>query len=294
VIAKIGEEELQRAEIIINVRRPPIGVHLTVKPVRAKTGENVDFSADQEVRIEGTEFRFDFGDGEVSGWSTATTAKHAYAREKEYIASVKARLGDMAADSNFVIIQVMADDKQVMADYKVVIYAKAQRTRGGYEIFREGDEIVFGAVLAPEAHGASFKFDFGDNSPTDWALKPEVEHEYTSPGKYISHVTASIRGTTLRSGKLVINVEARRPSLLPLLLLLAPAAGYFLSRKIADIIKPKPSLQLKPGGDPGIQRVSSGTSLLSYSEIRLRSVLEPDRDRINIEVSLAVGEEVET
>jgi len=132
VIARIGEEESQSGEIISVRRRPPIEVYLTVKPVRAKTGENVHFSADQKVRIEGTEFRFDFGDGEVSGWSTATTAKHAYAREKEYIASVKARLGDMAADSNPVIIQVMADDKQVVADYEVVIYAKVQRTRGGH------------------------------------------------------------------------------------------------------------------------------------------------------------------
>jgi PKD repeat protein len=297
VIARIGEEELQSGEIIINVRRrPPIEVYLRASTVKPRIGENVHFSTVQEARTEGTEFRFDFGDGKISGWSTATTENHAYDREGEYIASVKARLGDEVADSNSVKIQVKED-------YKVAVYTKAQRARGGDEIiyrqgdetvFRQGDEIVFGAVLTPEAHGALFKFDFGDNSSTDWALKSEVKHKYTSPGEYISHVTARIGEETFQSGEIVINVKDRKLSIFLLLLLLIAAVCYLLSRKIVEFFRHKPSLQFKPGGDPGIQRVDSDTSLQLYPEIRLRSVLEPDKDRVEIEVSLAVGEEVET
>jgi PKD repeat protein len=294
VIARIGERTLESGRIAINVERMPIALFLRAEPVKTKTDQTVIFRAIREVDVEGIEYNFDFGDGEVRDWSSEAIAKHAYGKEGEYSAYVKARLGDTVTDSSPVTIQVMMD-------YEVAIYARSQRAREGDKtVFRKGDEIVFGAILTPEAYGASFRFDFGDSSPTDWTIESEVKHKYTLPGEYTPHVIARIGDRMLQSGRIDINVRksniifsiVKHPmfGIILILLLLLAIGLYLLSR----ILGHKPSLQFKPQRDPGIQRVDSDTSIQSYPEIRLRSVLEPDKDRVEIEVSSNTGEEVDS
>lgn len=293
VIARIGERMLESKRIAINVERMPIALFIRAEPVKPKTGQVVIFRAIREVDMEGIEYNFDFGDGEVRDWSSETIARHAYDKVGEYSAYVKARSGDIAIDSSPVTIQVMMD-------YEVTIYAKSQRAREGDEIiFKEGDEtvfrqyddIVFGAVLTPEAYGASFRFVFGDNSSTDWTVKSEVNHKYTSPGEYTPYVIARIAEREFQSGRIAINIVGgpniivsivKHPMFgIILILLLMLAIGLYL---LSRILGRKPNLQFKPQRDPGIQQVESDIPIQSYPEIRLRSVLEPDRDRIEIEV----------
>jgi hypothetical protein len=101
---RIEETFLQSDEIAIYVEVPDFDVFIEADPNRTKLGQRIFFRTTIEPSIDGIEYQFFFGDGEVRDWSVETQTEHVYSRRDTYQAYVEARFGEKRSTSNPIII----------------------------------------------------------------------------------------------------------------------------------------------------------------------------------------------
>jgi len=79
--------------------KPPfVIVTVTVGPVTGKTYEDLSFSMSGETNIGGSlEYRFDWGDGSYSNWSSSPSASHSWSSPSNYMVKAQARVSVMTS-----------------------------------------------------------------------------------------------------------------------------------------------------------------------------------------------------
>jgi len=144
------------------------------------------------------QYRFDWGDGSFSTWSTATSVSHAWSAEGAYDVRAQARCREHPT--------VDSDWSPVTA---VTITAAAGETVSTPDApdgpaTAETDEAIgyyTGGAVSSDGHSVEYRFDLGDGRVTPWLyLSTSIGHTYTAAGTYDVKAQARCRShTTIES-----------------------------------------------------------------------------------------------
>lgn len=136
-VARIGEGIVARSNTVI---LEVLGVYvkhtvsLEVDENRVEQGHEVRFTAFLAPDIEGAEYRFEFGDGEMRNWADEAVAEHIYSQSGTYHAHVIARRDhEILSESNAVVVEIGAPSP----DRVIVPNVVGRDTAQASEIFRE-------------------------------------------------------------------------------------------------------------------------------------------------------------
>jgi PKD repeat protein len=183
------------------VHRIQVDLWLAADQQSLQAGGDVRFTSGSRPELSGVNYRFIFGDGAESEWSTAPEAVHRYAQPGVYKAQVLARRSG-------VDIGVASMDITV----REIVYAVSLQAPGIG--LRAGDSVTLAGRLEPTASNAEYLFQFGDGEESGWTRETAVGHIYRTAGAYSATVTARIAGWG----------SARSP---PVKITVAGAAGWF-------------------------------------------------------------------
>ncbi len=188
---------------ILEVLSPPVRYRIEVRAnmAIAEEGRGVRFNAILTPEVPGAEYRFLFGDGIESNWSTSLRIEHAYESRGLYRVIVMAREDrEIIAESSPLEIEV--NPRMV---YRVILEANKENPYPGERVRFVGD-------LQPGRDGVEYRFDFGDGRRTRWMVFNESDHEYESAGSYRILVEARAEREILGSSRpLLIEVKERPP-----------------------------------------------------------------------------------
>lgn len=150
---------------------------LGASPDSVRSAEPVRFAAQLTGNCPNIQYRFVFGDGASSGWQSRAETQHIYTRAGNYFAYVdlsdgKSRIGGSPRTR----IQVKASEK-------LSVWISATPLTA-----RSGKPVIFTAKTLPASSGARYQFNFGDGQRTSWVTDPQVQHVYSSAGRYRAQV----------------------------------------------------------------------------------------------------------
>lgn len=146
----------------------------------------VTFSAEVSGNCSNIQYRFVFGDGSPTVWSSSAQAEHRYARAGNYfpyvdISDGKSRIGG----SQRLRLQVTSgtdnDPRNKVSVSLAVDPLPAQ----------PGKPVTFTAKASPARAGARYEFNFGDGDRTSWQTDPQSTHTYKTLGVYRPYVQVS-------------------------------------------------------------------------------------------------------
>jgi hypothetical protein len=175
---------------------PPSG------PANGSTGQNLVYTATGAVSSFSlsVQYRFDWGDGNTSPWSTGTktqiTGSHAWTNAGTYDVKVQARSTRTPAIesvwSEALGVTIEAPPETISINNR--ISGPANLAAGVAAEF----EFV-GWVESSEGHATEWRFNWGDGSYGDWTTVKKDSHAWATPGNYdiglqgrcIEHPTAT-------------------------------------------------------------------------------------------------------
>jgi len=173
---------------------PPIpDVKLGISSRSVEVNRPVTFSAQLSRRYPGILYRFYFGDGSDSGWQNGSSATHSYRAANSYKAYV-----DIGVPSVGPIKQAGGSQREPI---EVIEPRSVQATvtlSANPRSAQENQPVTFVARAIPETGKARYRFDFGDQSSTDWQSGARASHQYKSAGKYSARVEVLV---TVPNGK---------------------------------------------------------------------------------------------
>ncbi|UCE38003.1 MAG: VCBS repeat-containing protein [Thermoplasmata archaeon] len=176
--------------------------NLSADPSSTDKGGSVSFDAENSTDdTQVTEYFFDFGDGEASGWITETKIDHIYYNGGDYTASLTVRDEDEGESINTeeLTIEVYAKPKAVLTANITEIY--------------KGESITFNGSQSTDEGGTveEFNFDFGDGESSGWITQSSVSHQYNSAGQFsASLVVRDNHGNTSDNPEIVtIDINAK-------------------------------------------------------------------------------------
>ena len=142
---------------------------------------NASLSTDPDGDV--LEYRFDWGDGEVTQWSNDPVATHLYLTVGDQTVTVEVRdpLGHIASASR---------DIEHEWVNKVPVPVLALEV----DKVQVGQTVTVNASLSTDPDNGdtlAFRFDWGDGDSTGWSPTPVATHVYDEPGEYI--ITLTVR-----------------------------------------------------------------------------------------------------
>ena len=172
---------------------PPLpGVKLAVSPTSVEVNQPVSFSAQLSRPYQNLKYRFVFGDGSDTGWQDDSRASHTYRTANTFRAYVDIGVFSngsvkQAGGSERGAVRVTEPPRQVNATVKL----SASPTS-----IESGKSVRFTARVSPQSSTVRYRFDFGDNSGTDWQANSSATHRYTAAGRYSARVELRIADRT--------------------------------------------------------------------------------------------------
>ncbi len=170
--------------ITINVSTQPHDVTTPDTPSGPSSGDvntSYSFSTGGATCSEGhsVEYRFDWGDGNVSGWSTSTSASYAWASAGTYTVTARARC---ASDTTIRSSWYTGISVVVTASHTVT----SPNTPSGPSSGDLNTSYSFstGGATCSEGHGVEYRFDWGDGTTSVWSTSTSASHSWTSAGTY--------------------------------------------------------------------------------------------------------------
>jgi PKD repeat protein len=191
-------------------------VNVTVTDVPPSAGAMADRKAmeDETIQFTGTgndtptdrpklQYRWDFGDGNATGYAVSASASHAYSQKGNYTATLSVRDQYSAVTTAAVNITVLnpAPACEIMAEF-------LDRT------FVEDRSVVFdgtGSDNPSDMATLVFRWDFGDGNMTDWSPATPASHTYTTAGAF--NVTMTVRDDDGDTG--TVSARVRINNILP-------------------------------------------------------------------------------
>lgn len=172
-------------------------LRLQVQPIQVEEKELVTLTAVLNPPSPEAEYKFDFGDGKVSGWMTGSS-RHQYRLPGQYTATVYARPGnDEMLESNKVLVKV------VPRSYE--LHIRADRTRA-----KTGDVLRFSGRLLPETPGVRYRFFLGDGQKSPLLDQPGVRHRFEREGQFLVFCEAYVGNRTVKSNRIQISVQREK------------------------------------------------------------------------------------
>jgi hypothetical protein len=139
------------------------------------------------------EYRFDFGDGEVTTWSSNTEASHVYENPGTYAVRSQSRApGVESAWSEPRLVEVTADPVYVYTP-ETPVGSTVLDLFYSYSFEIPGDPITDGSV--------EYRFNFGDGSVSDWSTSANSAHYYVTSGQYVIRVQSRVVGDDTKKSK---------------------------------------------------------------------------------------------
>jgi hypothetical protein len=189
------------AETFLSGPAAPAG---TVSPVRdtfyAYTASGAATSLAHPI-----EYRFDWGDGELSGWSTTTSQQHSWEEVGTALIRVQARCRNHPT-----LVSAWSAPLTVTVIQEVVSQPALAGPASG-----NVDETYSYAVSGASSNGGhplEYQFDWGDGTTSDWSDVTTASHIWRLPGSYAVRVTARCRThpstTSLPSSAIVVAIRA--------------------------------------------------------------------------------------
>ena len=173
-------EEISSAEILINNRKPTPSLMVNKLDIYVFDEVLFDASGSSDLDGDGLEYYFDFGDKTNSGWRTEPMVKHVYTEgPKEY--SIELRVKDSDSEIETLIYSIKVNNR--------VPHANAGPDQDVYV-----NEIVYldgSGSYDPDGSDLSFKWDFGDETTSDWRNYAPTTHSYKHAGDYVVTLTVS-------------------------------------------------------------------------------------------------------
>jgi hypothetical protein len=151
------------------------------------TGGSVD-SQGYEI-----EYRFDFGDGEVTLWNSVPEATHVYQSPGIYAVRSQGRApGVESSWSEPRLVEVTSEPVYVYTP-KTPVGSTELDLMYSYAFEIPGNPVTDGTV--------EYRFNFGDGTITDWTTSGNSSHYYVSSGKYIIRAQARVAGDDTKKSK---------------------------------------------------------------------------------------------
>ncbi len=244
--------------------------------------ESIRFTGEIQPGLEGILYQFDFGDGIRSEWQNDPVASHTYASPGTYNVSLFAKIGEEFFQSDSVDITVET------VHIRAYLEAEPSQT--------EPDRtVIFKARLEPNIEKVEYRFIFGDGGVRDWSSEAVAEHIYSKPGNYHAYVVSRIdQRNVAESNPVLINVIIKHPQMvlwvgISVGSLVFFGGGYFVFSRIkrpGRIEKHlKPTIQVRPKIDNGVQQIEPKGFIQPDFKVRLRSVLDSGKQEIKTEGS---------
>ena len=167
-------EWTERQEIHINAW--PVA-RLEANTTLTRPGWEIEFDGSESEDPEGNlaDYRFDFGDGEVTGWSGEVWATHAYTAPGQYQARLQVRDGEGSRSGWSAPLSIRVNSRPVA----VVVVESA--------IIKEDQTITFdGSDSLDDGSITEYRFDPGDGNVTEWQDQPRYDHAYPRAGNYLA------------------------------------------------------------------------------------------------------------
>jgi hypothetical protein len=180
-------------EIEIEVRAYPVSflqANITIVHKMDTVLFDGSWSSDEGGFI--TQYNFDFGDGETTGWIAQSQITHVYTSSGTYNASLIVRDDDTDVSLNIaqVSIEVRARPNAVLALSDTSIF--------------KGEEITFNASNSNDEGGyiEAYFFDFGNGEFSGWIFSSQITHLYNQVGEFT--VSLKVRDNDLEES---LNIE---------------------------------------------------------------------------------------
>jgi hypothetical protein len=247
-------------------------------------GQSVRFRALPDRDIRGAEFDFNFGDGSPVTRTRESEIDHTYTRRDEFDAFVSVSgVGGTTGRSNVVKIRV--------TDFLQGITLSLRLDHNNISV---EERILFRAVASRPLSDAQYRFIFGDDTSSDWAVNPEIEHAYRQEGSYQAQAFMQASGgRAVGSSQVTITVRRRQGPLddtLKTAIIIGTAAvivvATYLARRSREKKKrrgrnePVRAFQAEPHIDQGEQFIGSGQRLDLEYELQIRPVADPGAQEI--------------
>lgn len=161
---------------LISTPAPPAG------PQNGLTAETYGYEAAGAVSSKGHAlvYRFDWGDGTASAWSSAAKAEHAWPTAGTYPVVVQARCQAEPTTTS-------AFSEQFPVDIDVFVEnVGAPQAPSGTTNVDAWSTVSFstGGAVSDREHEVQYRFDWGDESTSPWSSDPGADHLWSSPGVF--------------------------------------------------------------------------------------------------------------
>ena len=166
----------------------------------------IQFAARAEPWTQDLEYRYDFGDGQPTGWLRDSRYPHTYAAPGSYQVFVEVRPSRRApaaqepVRSNVLSLRVVQKSEPAPAPSPPVsdrvpsrVIAPPRTAVPEQPVARlavhppeveTGEPVRLQVFVEPHTEGLGFSFDFGDGQASPRQAETVAEHRYTSPGTY--------------------------------------------------------------------------------------------------------------
>jgi PKD repeat protein len=168
-----AEDQAQLTVEILNVA-PSIEINATDTVPEDQVHEFNATGNDTASDLPTLEYKWLFGDGDSSDWSSDPVINHTFTEAGIYLVYAFVRDDDLNESKDNIVITVTNPQPAVMI--------------GDFATLIEEDEAIFFTGSASDnpsdAGDLEYKWDFGDGNATAWGDNPDTTHIYTMSGNY--------------------------------------------------------------------------------------------------------------
>lgn len=163
-------------------------------PNNGETNQNLSFSTGGSISSQNhsIEYRFKWGDGNYSNWSTSTSASHSWSNAGTHNVRAHARCvihNDIVSDWSIVKVVTITEPSETISTPDVP---------NGPASGVVDQELSYssGGASSNLGHSLHYMFDWGDNSSSEWIYPPSASHSWSASGTYQIKARASCAGNT--------------------------------------------------------------------------------------------------
>jgi len=158
-------------------------------PATGLTGENLEFTASGATSSFGfpVEYRFDWGGGDLSAWSAATTVAHSWSAEGSYDVITQARSSHNNTVESDWSAATTVEISAALETITMLIDIDGPYVLGAGEV---GDYTIGGNAYSSEGHTVELRFVWGDGTFSDWSTLKAGSHIWDTAGTFDIDVQA--------------------------------------------------------------------------------------------------------
>jgi len=194
---RVESNDILSDSIVVNGR--PVAV-LTAVPNEALTFQDISFSATGSYDDIGMAlYRFDFGDGNETGWTNLSVARHNFTRDGSYKATLQVK-DTMGLEGNTVSTTVTIDDRPPVA------VPKADRTTAD-----TGDLITFTSAASYDIDGKVLHYNWSILPQGVSSNKASMTISFPRAGNYTARLVVTDDDGNLASAAIAVTINDRPP-----------------------------------------------------------------------------------